>query len=221
MAVALTALFVALSGTAIALPGKNRVDKNDLKRGSVGSRAIANNSIRSSDIRRSNVLSSDIKDNAVTGNDVDEGSLGTVPSAANAATAGNASALGAVGPGGYQRTGAPRFFAATLQSGFQRYSPGGVDQSPPGYWIDGEGTTHLQGALTLGSSANTAFTLPVGFRPLTQRRLAIACAAGAGDLVVRTDGQVVVNNQGSPAPGSNCVGTGQAYLDGTEFRRDN
>ena len=68
MAVALTALFIALSGTAIALPGRNRVDKNDYRRSSIGTRAIANNSIRSRDIRNG----------TITGRDINEASLDTV-----------------------------------------------------------------------------------------------------------------------------------------------
>ena len=68
MAVALTALFIALSGTAIALPGSNRLDKNDYRRSSIGTRAIANNSIRSRDIR----------DRTITGRDINEATLDTV-----------------------------------------------------------------------------------------------------------------------------------------------
>jgi len=97
MGIALVALFVALSGTAVALPGKNRVDSNDPKRGSIGTRAIANNSVRSKDIRTGNVrssdvlndslLSEDVKNDALTGDDINEGTLGTVPNATSATTA--------------------------------------------------------------------------------------------------------------------------------------
>src|SRR5262245_65953064 len=61
LVVAFAALIVALSGTAIGLPGKNTVD------------------------------SGDIKNNAVKGKDVNEGTLGVVPSATNAT---NESTLG-------------------------------------------------------------------------------------------------------------------------------
>lgn len=110
MAIALVALFVVLSGTAVALPGKNRVDKNDYKRGSIGTRAIANNSIRSSDIRRGNVFSSDIanesilgedvKNDTLTGDDVNESTLGRVPSAANADSAKTATTATSAPPSG-------------------------------------------------------------------------------------------------------------------------
>lgn len=93
-AISLVALFVALSGTAVALPGKNRVDSNDPKRGSIGTRAIANNSVRSSDIRTNNVRTSDINNGSVTGDDVDEGTFDKVPSAANADSATSASSAG-------------------------------------------------------------------------------------------------------------------------------
>ena len=40
MGVAFVALLVALSGTAIALPGKNKVDKNDIKKNAGGAKQI-------------------------------------------------------------------------------------------------------------------------------------------------------------------------------------
>jgi hypothetical protein len=60
----MTALFVSLTATAVGLPGKNKIDKNDLKANVVKSKHVAAN--------------------AVGGGDVNEGSLGTVPSASNA-----------------------------------------------------------------------------------------------------------------------------------------
>lgn len=71
------ALIVALSGSAIALPGKNKVTKNDIRANAVGSSEIRNGSVR--------------------GAEVDEASVGKVPSAAtadNAAKAANADAVG-------------------------------------------------------------------------------------------------------------------------------
>ena len=56
--VAMMALFVALTGVAGALPGKARIDKNDLKRNVVASKNVA--------------------PNALTGADIDEGTL-TLP----------------------------------------------------------------------------------------------------------------------------------------------
>ncbi len=132
----LIALFIVLSGTAIALPGKNRVDRNDAKRGSIGTRAIANNSIRSQDIRTGNVRSSDINDGAVTGTDVDEGSLGQVPSAASAGsatkaatattagsanTANNAGFLDGIDSTGFLRNNQSRIRSTSNSNGTENY----------------------------------------------------------------------------------------------------
>lgn len=80
MAVAFVALLAALGGTAVALPGKNSVKKDDIAAGAVNS----------SDIKNSSVLGKDVRNNTLTGLDVNEARLGKVPSAARADTAGSA-----------------------------------------------------------------------------------------------------------------------------------
>jgi hypothetical protein len=80
MVVAFVALLAALSGTAVALPGRNTVDSGDIK----------NNNVRGKDIRRSAVGSSDVKNEALTGGDINESTLGKVPSATSADNATNA-----------------------------------------------------------------------------------------------------------------------------------
>lgn len=64
----LVALIVALAGTAVALPGKKQIDKNDLRANVVKSKHIA--------------------PNTVIGADVNEGSLGPVQTALEAANSG-------------------------------------------------------------------------------------------------------------------------------------
>jgi hypothetical protein len=59
----LIALIVALAGTAVALPGKKSIDKNDLRANVVKSKHVA--------------------PDAIKGVDVNEGSLASVPTAAN------------------------------------------------------------------------------------------------------------------------------------------
>jgi hypothetical protein len=61
----ITAVFIALGGTAAALPGKNTVDSGDIKKGQVKTRDLANSS----------VTSPKVADDALTGDDVDESSL--------------------------------------------------------------------------------------------------------------------------------------------------
>ena len=118
MAVAFLALLIALSGTAVALPGKKKVKKDDLASSSVGTRAIAKNGVGKSEIKAGAVGGSEVARDSVRGDDVDEGSLGQVPraNAANSATrattanransaasAGNAGALDGVDGSGYMR----------------------------------------------------------------------------------------------------------------------
>ena len=70
MIVAIIALVGALAGSAVALPGKNTVQSNDIKKNAVKSKHLKNNGVK--------------------GIDIDESSLGTVPSATNAVNARNA-----------------------------------------------------------------------------------------------------------------------------------
>lgn len=95
MAVAFLALLLALSGTAIALPGKNRADSGDL----------ANDSVRGVDIRHGGVGSRDVKDGALLARDFRAGELRSGPQGvpgAQGATGpqGPTGAQGATGPPG-------------------------------------------------------------------------------------------------------------------------
>jgi hypothetical protein len=90
MGVAFVALVLAVSGTAVALPGKNTVDSGDLKRNSVKGPDIARGAVTNTKLRNGAVSTAKLRNNAVTGAKVNEGSLGAVPSATNAATAANA-----------------------------------------------------------------------------------------------------------------------------------
>jgi hypothetical protein len=92
LAVAFLALLVALSGTAIALPGKKRVKSDDLATGSVGKRAIARNGVGRAEAANNSVGSGEVVNNGLGGTDINEGSLGTVP---------NANQLGGVAASGY------------------------------------------------------------------------------------------------------------------------
>jgi hypothetical protein len=88
MAVAFVALLAALSGTAVALPGKNTVDSGDIKKGAVKRGDIGRNAVNSGKVRNGSLTGADARDDSLTGTDVQESSLGTVPSA-NAANSAN------------------------------------------------------------------------------------------------------------------------------------
>ena len=91
MVVAFVALGVALAGTAQALPGKNRVRKDDIARAAVRTQHIYKNAVRTKHIRARNVTRSKIARRAVNsevvgqdallGENIVESSLSTVPNA--------------------------------------------------------------------------------------------------------------------------------------------
>jgi hypothetical protein len=90
MAVAFIALLAALSGTAVALPGKNTVDSGDIKNNALRTQDIRNGSVTTKDVKDNDVGSVDIQNDTLTGIDINEGSLGQVPLAISANTANTA-----------------------------------------------------------------------------------------------------------------------------------
>ena len=64
--VALIALIAALTGSAIALPGKGSVDKSDLAKGSVTKKAIKKGAVTGKAIKKGAVNEAALGDNAVT-----------------------------------------------------------------------------------------------------------------------------------------------------------
>jgi hypothetical protein len=94
MVVAFVALGVALAGTANALPGKNRVRKDDIARAAVRTQHLYRNVVRTKHLRARNVTRSKIArrainsdlvgQDAITGENIVESSLSTVPNASKA-----------------------------------------------------------------------------------------------------------------------------------------
>jgi len=89
LVVAVIALIFALCGSAYAALGKNSVGSRQLKAKSVTTGKIANNAVNAAKVA----------DGSLTGKDINVGALGTVPSATNAAHAGNADTVGGHGAG--------------------------------------------------------------------------------------------------------------------------
>src|SRR5262245_12752383 len=75
--IAIVALVFAVSGVAVALPGKNSVGTKDIKK----------NAVTAAKVKDGAITTAKIGNDAVTGAKVDEATLGTVPSASTAATA--------------------------------------------------------------------------------------------------------------------------------------
>lgn len=214
MAVALIALVAALTGSAIALPGKGRVDSGDIK----------NNSVRGEDLRNGGIGTADVKKDGLTGGDINERTLRTVPRASDAFTAthaANSSQLGGVGPEGYLKapTEAMRLVGAPGNPGFQTgWANFGDGNAGAGFFIDQFGVVHLQGLVNPPANSATTpspiFILPEGYRPSTQHYFHVAGSPAVGPdtgspgpsddqldqlarIAVQTDGEVVSFESGS------------------------
>lgn len=70
MIVAVCALIVALSGTAIALPGTNKVQRNDIKRNAVVSKHVRGQSLKGNDLRDETIGSRQVGDDALAPSDI-------------------------------------------------------------------------------------------------------------------------------------------------------
>lgn len=64
--VGVVALVVALTGSAVALPGNNKVDKNDIKKGAVTKKAIKKGAVTKKAIKKGAVTTKALKGSAVT-----------------------------------------------------------------------------------------------------------------------------------------------------------
>lgn len=87
--VATLALFIALGGVswaAVKLP-KNSVGTKQIKKNAVTSAKIKKNAITSAKIKNGSVVAAKVKGDSLTGGQIDESSLGVVPSSSVAATA--------------------------------------------------------------------------------------------------------------------------------------
>lgn len=76
----MVAVFIALGGTAAALPGKNQVDSGDIKKAQVKNSDLANGAVTNPKLAPNAVDGSKVVDDTLKGVDVDESSL-NLPSA--------------------------------------------------------------------------------------------------------------------------------------------
>jgi hypothetical protein len=128
--IAYLALFVALGGSAYAV--------TQLPKNSVGTKQLKPNAVTAAKLKNGAVTGAKIGTDAVTGANLDESTLGRVPSAAsaerattadraataenaaNAANAANANALGGVPGSGFLRTNAVQFHTGALNACFKQ-----------------------------------------------------------------------------------------------------
>ena len=201
MVVACLALFIALSGASYAVV--------TLPRNSVGTKQLKNNA----------VTSPKVKNNTISGADVNEASLGTVPSATNATNAANATnatnATNAVNAQTAQTLTAAEAFRnigtagnPSFQGGWTNYGGG---RATAGFFKDQQNIVYLKGSITGGASGTVAFTLPAEYRPASTLLLSVT----SGSFVVVT-ATLDSSGQLSPFCDGGCVGS--IGLDGLSFR---
>ena len=83
MAVALLALFVSLGGVSWGV-ASGRIGTREIRNNSIRSTDIRNGQVSSRDLRNNDVRGADVRRDSLTGADLVEGTLGKVPSAAQA-----------------------------------------------------------------------------------------------------------------------------------------
>ncbi len=71
----LLAIFIVLGGTAIALPGKNKVNSGDIKQGQVKTLDLHRNAVTKSKLHANAVTGAKVRDDSLTGRDVNESTL--------------------------------------------------------------------------------------------------------------------------------------------------
>jgi hypothetical protein len=105
LVIACVALFVSLGGVSYGV-ATGSIDSREIKNNTVRSKDVRNNTLRTFDIRNNEVRGFDVRNstiqgrdvafNTLTGSDISESSLGKVPSATAADTAGSATTAGSV-----------------------------------------------------------------------------------------------------------------------------
>jgi hypothetical protein len=229
MAVAFIALLAALSGSAIALPGKNTVDSGDIKKNAVRTQDIRNGNVTTKDVKNNNLRSIDIRNNTLTGNDINEGSLGQVPSANSANTANTANSANSAGTANVANSlSPPEAYREVGSAGNPAFGDGCANStSSPflesvAFFKDHDGVVHFRGVVECSGVNTIAFQLPAGYRPRNGKIQVLVGASGAADQ----DSQVLIAGAGvDPTVPDGAVvltvaaGEAQA-LDGLSFRAE-
>lgn len=193
------ALVVALGGTGYAV---GTIGTNDLKPNAVTSAKIKNGHVKAPDIKGNAVRSAQVKDGSLTGSDVDESTLGQVPSAVSADSASTANDVPDVA-----------MLNLGLLNGWTPWDARGAK-----YGKDAAGVVHLSGGVKQAGAFNPVVAvLPVGYRPTggpAYISTNLFGGVGPARIVVSVNGTVTVQ---ATAPATDANAQGFTSLDGVSF----
>jgi hypothetical protein len=206
--IAVIALVVALAGSAVALPGKGKVDKNDLAKGAVTKKALKKNA----------VTKKALKDGAVTNPKLAAGAVDATKIAPHEAP----HVIGAPGEPAFSNGGEGDCVWSDVNE-----VPGFSGFNPVSFFKDQVGFVHLRGiALSADGPGGdgtcdpsdpgeeedgVVFTMPNGYVPDGTA----AALGGIGGVVVAPAGGA--SFFGDPIPGAAVFTESTAIMEGLEF----
>jgi hypothetical protein len=205
--------FLLLGGGAYAAGhlGKNTIGSKQLKKNSVTTTKIKDGAVTAEKIGNGVVTGTKVANGSLTGTQINASTLGTVPTAQSAQTAGAADTANSLAPPEpWHEVGAPG--EPEFLNGWKDV---GAGEETVAFYKDHEGVVHLRGFANGGSG--TVFQLPPGDRPTSGRFLEFPMVCyGCG-----TEAEVgVVDGPGKGASDGEVHGPpGTAFgLDGVTFR---
>ncbi len=173
MAVAFVALIAALSGTAVALPGKNKVDSGDIKNKQVKRADLANNAVTSSKVKNNSLLAQDFKAGELPagpkGNKGDKGDTGAPGSP------------GTNGVSGYERIVQSGGGGASTSKSLSVPCPAGKKVIGGGArTVSGEGAAFIDESYPVSETAFYGETRTVGGAAVNHGIVVVAICAAVG-----------------------------------------
>lgn len=211
LVVAVVALVFALSGAAVALPGKNKVDKNDIAKNAVTAKALKNGAVTGpklgagavteAKLGAGAVTSAKLADNAVTGAKVDEASLGTVPAATKAETAEKATSAQTAGSAEKANTANSANTANTANTANSANTAVTATKATDAEALEGRPLLQVR-SFTVGASDTTSQGLDSALYEEVITAPIVSIPSGGADLIA-TASLELVNNGGGQA-GAQC-----------------
>lgn len=237
------ALVLATTGAATALPGRNQVDRNDIRKAAVTAKAIKSRAVTTAKLAEGAVTAAKLAANSVSGSKLIDGTV-TNTKLANAAVTESKLGDDAISRAKIRASAVTKPKLADQAVDSDKLADGAVTDAKvanlsyqalglsngfavtaglaaPSYAVDVEGVVHLRGAAVQVSSAGGSLaTLPARVRPASPVLTAGVCGPKASPIAALVDVEPEGTIQVTASPSAsqnNCEDTGFASLDGVEF----